>query len=177
MLARILNAPRYRSAQVAAAAAVLSMTALTATASMHQPALAYDKPTVKVDGVWARPSIGNTGKSAAYMTISNSAAKEDVLTAAKGTVSETIELHTHIKDGEIMRMRRVEGGVKVPANETVTFKPGGLHVMLIGLKSKLKVGDSFPLTLVFKEAGEVQIDVPVKKMEARGSGHHMQHKQ
>ena len=159
-----------------AVAAVLSMAALAAVTSAPNDGFAADSAAVQVDGVWARPSIGNTGKSAAYFIINNKSARGDVLTAAKGTVSKRIELHTHIKDGDVMRMRVVEGGVKVPANSTVKFKPGGLHVMLIDLTSKLKVGDSFPLTLVFQEAGEVKINVPVKKMGSADSSQHMHHK-
>lgn len=184
MFAMKLKSCPKRSMRLVAAAA-LSMGALVTLTSAPTQGLAADPASVQVDGVWARPSIGNTGKSAAYFTIQNKAAKGDVLTAAKGTVSKTIELHTHIKDGEVMRMRRVDGGIEVPANGTVKLQPGGLHVMLIDLTSKLKVGDSFPLTLVFKEAGEVKVDVPVQKMEmrgsgameTRGSGNHMQHTQ
>ncbi|MEN9416974.1 MAG: hypothetical protein RI988_594, partial [Pseudomonadota bacterium] len=70
--------------------------------------------------------------------------------------------------------------IEVPPGKTVELKPGGLHVMLIGIQKPLKVGDSFPLTLRFEKAGEVQVEVPVQAMPpagaAAGGGHHGTHR-
>lgn len=125
---------------------------------------------LRIEGAWARPSIGNLKNSAAYFVIRNGGSAGDRLVGVKGDIAKRIELHTTIKDGNIMRMRPVEGGVSVPKGGEVTFKPGGYHVMLIGLKTKLAVGRKFPLTLIFEKQGEVLLNVPVAKPGgARGS--------
>lgn len=133
-------------------------------------AYAGDGPMIK--GAWARPSIGSTGNSAAYMKVMNHGDAADRLVDAKSDVARKTELHTHIMEGNVAKMRRVEGGVEVPAKGDVEFKPGGLHVMLIGLKSKLAEGDSFPLTLVFEKKGEVVVDVKVQKGAGKSNGGH-----
>jgi periplasmic copper chaperone A len=81
-----------------------------------------------------------------------------------------IELHTHIMDGDVMRMREMEGGIPLPPGETVKLQPGGFHIMLLGLKQGLAAGSRFPLTLTFEKAGSVQVDVPVEAMGSMGPG-------
>ena len=143
---------------------------MTASSLLFSAAYAADGPMIME--AWARPSIGSTGNSAAYMKVMNHGDAADRLVDAKSDVARKTELHTHIMEDNIARMRRVEGGVEVPAKGNVEFKPGGLHVMLIGLKSKLAEGDSFPLTLVFEKKGEVVVDVKVQKSAGKSNGGH-----
>lgn len=115
---------------------------------------------LKVEDAWARPGIPG-GNSAAYFVIQNGGAA-DVLLSASGNVASAVELHiSKMQDGTMMMEQQEK--VDVPANSAVEFKPGGLHVMLISLPKELKAGDSFPLTLRFQNAGEIQINVPVKE--------------
>lgn len=117
---------------------------------------------------WARSTVGD-GAGAAYLTIDNTGAKPDRLTGASSPVAKTTELHTHVRDGDVMRMRRVDA-IEVPAKATTTLQPGGLHVMFLGLAKPLAAGGSFPLTLRFAEAGEVTVTVNVKDMAAMTGG-------
>jgi copper(I)-binding protein len=71
-----------------------------------------------------------------------------------------------------MRMREA-GPLEVPANGKLTLAPGGLHIMLMGLKKPLAAGSSFPLTLQFEKAGEVKVEVQVES--AIPPGHEMKH--
>jgi periplasmic copper chaperone A len=121
-------------------------------------ALAAD---ITVDDPFARASAGPAKAGAAFMTLKNTGPTGDVLTGASAPVAQQAELHAHIKDGDVMRMREVEQ-VDVPAGGTVRLEPGGLHVMLIGLKAPLKEGETFPLTLTFAKAGTMTVQVPVK---------------
>jgi len=123
--------------------------------------------SVAVTGAWARASVGRNG--AAFLTLTNHGKAEDRLVAAEADVSKRVELHTHIRDGNIMRMRQVDH-IAVASGKTVTLKPGGLHVMFLGLTRKLKKGESFPLTLVFEKAGKMKITVPVKGIGAMKGG-------
>lgn len=119
----------------------------------------YKAGDLSIASPWARPTQAANG--AAYFTVTNAGKGEDTLLSAQSPVAGTVEVHEHIKDGDVMRMRPVQGGVKVPAGATVPFKPGGYHVMLINLKQKLEVGQAFPLTLNFAKAGAVNVEVKV----------------
>ena len=106
---------------------------------------------------------------AAFMVIENSG-EADRLVAASSDVAKKTELHTHIKDGDVMKMRRVDG-IDVPAQGMARLQPGGLHVMLIGLHAPLREEEKFPLTLQFDKAGEMTVEVEVKDAGAMGSMH------
>lgn len=127
---------------------------------------------LKIDHPFARASAGPARNGAAYMTLHNTGDADDTLVAAAADVSERIELHEHIMDDGVMRMREVDGGIAVPAGGTAVLEPGGLHIMLLGLHAPLLEGESFPLTLTFERAGEVTVDVAVEAPGAMGhTGH------
>jgi periplasmic copper chaperone A len=115
--------------------------------------------TVKVEGAWARPTVQGQAAGGGFLKITGGAAA-DKLVAASASVSKTVELHTMVMEGDVMRMREI-GAIEVPAGKTVELKPGGLHVMFIGIDKPLKNGDSFPLTLRFEKAGEVKVEMKV----------------
>lgn len=129
-------------------------------------ALAAD---VNVTQPWARATPAPGGAGAAFMTITNTGDSADTLVKAATPVANVAELHTHTMEGGVMRMTAVPA-VEVPASGAATLAPGGLHVMLIGLKAPLTEGSSFPLTLTFAHAGEVTVTVPVLAPGAMGPG-------
>ena len=118
---------------------------------------------------WARASLGQTPNSAAYMTLATTGAEPDRLIGGSTPVAERVELHTHVMEGGIAKMRQADGIEIVPGAPTV-LEPGGPHVMLSGLTQKLEAGATVPLTLVFEHAGEVTLDVPVEGVMARLPG-------
>ncbi len=126
-------------------------------------ALAAD---IDVGGVWARASAGVARAGAAFMTIENRGGADDALVAAHATVSDAVELHTHVHEGGVMKMRKIDR-IPVPAASRVELKPGGLHVMFIGLKRPLKEGETFSLALDFEKGGRVLVPVTVKGVGAR----------
>ena len=109
------------------------------------------------------------------MTITNHGATDDTLIDASAPVSQRIELHTHIMDDGVMWMREIEGGIPVPAGATVDLQPGGLHVMLIGLEQPLVEGETFPMTLVFEQAGAVDVVVSIEDITAGAEHGHQGH--
>lgn len=123
------------------------------------------KGNLTISDPFARASAGRAKAGAAFLTITN-AGPTDRLIAARADVSEHVELHTHIMDGDVMRMRQVPNVEVVGGGETA-LAPGGLHIMLIGLNAPLMEGDSFPLTLIFERAGDVEIEVPVLTVGAQ----------
>ncbi len=148
-----------------AVALVLTLAATTAASADHQKTGMHTGPAVTVAKAWARASIGKNG--AAYFTLVNTGKTSVKLVGVTADVARRAELHTHKMDGDIMRMRPLEN-IVVPAGASVTLKPGGHHVMLMGLTRKLKEGDSFPLTAVFEKAGKIQISVKIGKIGAAG---------
>jgi copper(I)-binding protein len=122
------------------------------------PAFAQGDGPVHVTDAKSRPTApGGTG--VVYMTVVSSA--DDSITGLTTPIADKAEMHRTVKgDGGIMRMEPVDA-LPLKANDAVTFGPGGLHVMLTGLKKPLAAGDSFPLTLTFAHAGPVTITVSV----------------
>lgn len=139
---------------------------LAVALTLAVPAWAGD---ISVSGAWSRASAGMARAGAGFMTITNAGAGADRLLSAATPVSETAELHTHIKDGDVMRMRQVEA-IEVPAGQSVALQPGGLHVMLMSLKEPLKEGQTFDLTLTFEKAGAMTVPVTVMGAGAMGAG-------
>jgi copper(I)-binding protein len=138
--------------------------------SGHGDAASMSKTmSVKVTNAWARASAKSAKAGAAYLTLENAGDAADKLVSASTPVSGRAELHTHIKDGNVMRMREVQH-IEVGPHAKVSLKPGGLHVMLMDLKGPLEKGSHFPLTLVFEKAGPVTVEVAIQAAGAMGSG-------
>ena len=95
-----------------------------------------------VEGVWARPGLMN-GNSAVYFIVNNPTGEADRLLAARGEVAEKVELHLSAMNEDGVMQMQMQKDVPVPAKDSVAFKQGGLHVMLINLDSPLEVGNSF----------------------------------
>jgi copper(I)-binding protein len=118
------------------------------------PALAGDLE-ISDSVIRTTPKVG-----AGFLTIKNATGQDDRLIGAQADIAKTVELHTHVKDGEVMRMRRVDA-IPVPAGGVAELKPGGDHVMFINLTRPLAEGQKVAVTLVFEKAGKKQIEVPV----------------
>ncbi|MEL6337244.1 MAG: copper chaperone PCu(A)C [Pseudomonadota bacterium] len=121
----------------------------------------FTQGDLMVDHPWARPNIPNR-PTAAYAEIMNAGTEADRLIAASSPAFGRIELHTTTREGDVMKMERVEG-IEVPAGGSASLEPGGLHIMLFDAVEILKEGASFPLTLTFENAGEVVVVVNVEK--------------
>lgn len=143
-------------------------------ATLAAPAFAHDYTAgpLKIGHPWARATVAATG--GAFLSIENTGTAPDRLLRASSDVAGKVELHTHIKDGDVMRMRAVEA-IDLPAGQKVMLQPGGYHIMLFGLKRPLKEGERFPLTLEFEKAGTLQVEIAVDKPGAGApatGGHH-----
>jgi copper(I)-binding protein len=119
----------------------------------------------EVTNAWARATPGKAETGAAYLTIRSPIA--DRLVAVASPVAKKAELHTMSMSGTVMEMRPV-AGIDIPVGQPVTLKPGGEHVMLMGLNHPLQEGQSFPLTLTFEKGGTRTISVSIQKAGASG---------
>jgi len=142
--------------------------ALTATFLASQAAIAGD---IQITKPWARASAGQAKAGAAFLAIANTGTDDDRLVAARADVSRKTELHTHIKEGDLMKMRQVEA-IDVPAGKTVALQPGGLHVMFMGLNAPMENGAEIEVTFTFETASPLTVTIPVD-LDRMPEGHSM----
>lgn len=134
-------------------------------------AVAEGPAAVKVTGAYARAVPPGQPNSAAFMTLTNGSAEPRALVSASSPVAGTVELHTHSLVDGMMQMRKIER-IEVPAGKTVELAPGGLHVMLIGLKQPLDPGSKVDLTLSFDDGSKAQVEAAVRTVAPMKSMQH-----
>ncbi len=136
---------------------------LVLTISVLLSACAAQKE-IEIREAWARPAAqGENG--AIYLVIYNHTREVVELTGVSSEVAEAVEMHESRMEGDVMQMHRLES-VPLQANAETAFEPGGLHIMLIGIKKDLKAGDQIVITLHFKNLEEISVTVPVREMPA-----------
>jgi copper(I)-binding protein len=140
-----------------------------AAALLVSAAAAAQTANVEITNAWARATPAGAENGAAYLTIVSPSG--DRLTGASSPVAKKAELHQAAMEGGVMTMREVPA-LDLPAGQPVTLKPGGLHMMLLGLKQPLRAGQSVPLTLQFEKAGTRQVAAAVAKIGAAGPPGH-----
>jgi hypothetical protein len=139
---------------VLALAAPIAMLAFAAPIGRAQAAAAGGG--LNITGVWARPSVPGSDIAAAYLTITNRSPSAERLIGVSSPAAASVEMHTMDMSAGMMRMRAVDG-FDIPAGGSLELEPGGNHLMLIGLKSALRTGDKFELTLTLRAAGNVML--------------------
>ncbi len=130
------------------------------------PALAGDG--IEVSGAFARATIGRARNGAAYLVLRNTGTEDDRLVGARSAAAARVSLHTHLHEGGVARMRPVEA-IGVPAGGTAALRPGGDHLMAMGLKAPLEEGGTLALVLVFERAGEIALEIPIGPPGARAA--------
>lgn len=121
---------------------------------------------------WARASAGKAKAGVAYIQrIVNHGTSIDRLIGASTPAAKTAHLHTNVMAGGVMKMRPVKA-IEINPGEAAVLKPGGFHIMLMGLHKPLNKGDSFPLTLVFEKAGKIELSIDVDEVAAMGGMDH-----
>lgn len=141
---------------------------MLAVAAIAAHAHDYKLGAIVIDHPYARFTVAGQTAGGGFVKFDNQGGADRLLSAS-APVCERVEMHVMRMEGDVMRMRQLET-IELPAGKTVELKPGGLHLMFVGLKAPLKAGESFPLKLKFEKAGEVTVDV---KVEApRGAHQH-----
>jgi copper(I)-binding protein len=143
--------------------------AIVALSFLSLPAAARDFTAgpIIIDQPWARATAGQARNGAAFFTLTTKATTDDRLVSASSPVAEKTELHTHLHENGVMRMRKVDT-IPVQPGKPTKLEPSGFHVMLLSLKAPLKVGDVFKLDLEFEKAGKTTVEVTVRSI---GAGH------
>jgi len=117
--------------------------------------------SVEVKDAYVRHMPPTQTVTGAFMTLVNTTDSDRAAVSASSDVAETVELHTHIKDGGVMRMRQVEK-IDIPAGGSTELKPGGFHVMLIDLKKPLELGQMVDISLTFDDGSSTAFQAEVK---------------
>lgn len=152
-----------------------------ATVQAHE----YTVKDVKVEHPYARATVQAQATGAAYLTLENKGSGLDRLVSVSvpAEVAAAAQIHTMSRQGDLMKMREVDG-LDLPPATKLEMRPGnGYHIMLIGLKKPLTVGDKVPLTLTFANAGSTEVallveavkPVPASSPEPAANGAHAHH--
>jgi periplasmic copper chaperone A len=142
------------------------------TASSHSHDGMAHVGDIMIEGYWARAMLPNQPVAGGFLTLTNGGETDDRIIKAVSPRAGRMELHEMAMEGEVMKMREVEGGIAVPAGATVELKPGGLHLMFFDIAERFEEGQTVPVTLTFENAGEVAIELPVKTMSMGEGGSH-----
>lgn len=132
------------------------MLALALLAATPAFAASYRLGNIEVSQPWSRPAAAGMN-GAGYMSVSNKGTRAETLKAVETPAAARVEIHRmSMGSGGVMSMKP-EAGPTLAPGQTVAFGPSGLHLMLVGLKQPLKVGDSFPATLVFASGARLKV--------------------
>ena len=144
-----------------------ALTALLSSAGALTPALAGSEDVV-VEGAWSRASIGMNRPGAAYMTIRNTGDTPLTLIGLVTPLAMMPEIHQSKTNADGVSSMAPTDEITIAPGESVSLEPGGLHAMLMQLQTPMTEGESYPLTLLFDDGGEVTVEVPILGIAARG---------
>jgi copper(I)-binding protein len=144
---------------------LLCLLSLAAPASAHS----FKLGALEIGHPWARETAVSAKVGAGYLSVKNSGAEADRLIAVETKAAEKVEIHESINENGVAKMRPVTA-VEIPAGGDVALKPGGYHLMLMGLKEALAEGMRIPAVLVFEKSGRVEVELAVEPMGYGGPG-------
>jgi copper(I)-binding protein len=146
--------------------------ALSAAALAAQ-ARDYKLGTLEIAEPWSRATPLTAQAAGGFLAITNRGPTADRLIAARSGVADKVEIHEMKMEGSVMRMRELEAGLAIPPGATVELRPGGFHIMFMGLKAPFAKDTTVPVTLVFEKAGAIDVEFTVQAMGAQppAAGH------
>jgi copper(I)-binding protein len=130
----------------------------------------YKLGPLQISAPWTRATPKGAPVGVGYMKITNTGTTPDRLIEGSSNVADRFEVHQMSMDNGVMKMRPVMGGLEIKPGETVELKPGGLHVMFVGLKKPLQAGERVKGTLTFEKAGKIDLEYPVVPLGAQSAG-------
>jgi copper(I)-binding protein len=124
---------------------------------------------VSAEHPWTRATPPGAKTGAGFMQLKNAGAADRVV-GASSPVAGRVEMHVTVREGDVMKMREVKG-FDIPANGSFELKPGGAHLMLMGLKRPIRKGEKVPLTLRLEKGGELKLELTAEEAGARSPSH------
>ncbi|HXB79452.1 MAG TPA: copper chaperone PCu(A)C [Bradyrhizobium sp.] len=144
---------------------ILFLGALTCASASAEEVKAGD---LVITQAWSRATPGGAKVGGGYLTIENKGSTADRLIGGSADIAAKVQVHEMAMNNGVMTMRPIDKGLTIEPGKTVKLAPGGLHLMLLDLKSPLKQGDKVPLTLEFERAGKVSLSLDVQGIGAQG---------
>lgn len=138
-------------------------------------AATFQQGGLRIIEPWTRSAAAHT-TGAGYLTLTNTGRVAETLTRIETSAAARVEMHKTSMAAGIMSMKRLDNGLILRPGESVSFAPGGYHLMLIDLNKPLKAGESFPATLIFASGSRIGVVFPVKAAGS-DSADHMSHRQ
>jgi copper(I)-binding protein len=145
----------------------LVMLATAITGAVAKGADAAEAGQLLIEQAWTRATPGGAKVGAGYMSIINHGDAADRLIAGESEIAERVEIHTMTMENGVMRMRQLKEGLVLAPKSITDLKPGGYHLMFIGLKKAIKQGDSIALQLTFEKAGTVDLTLAAAAIGAK----------
>ncbi len=137
-----------------------SAASLLAGAATSSLAWGAKAGAIDISGAWSRPAPAG-GNGVGYVVLANGG-KADRLLSASAPVAGRVEIHESMVMGGKAMMHARPRGIALPAGRTVALKPESFHLMMVGLKKPLKVGETVPVTLKFEKSGQVTVSFDVR---------------
>ncbi|MDV2077264.1 copper chaperone PCu(A)C [Marinobacter xestospongiae] len=141
--------------------------ALPMLASAHD----YATGDLHIDHPWSRPTPPGVMMGAGYMVIRNEGHHDVTLVAAQSPRAGHVSIHQSRMEDGVMRMDAVDGGLVIPAGESVALKPHSYHLMLEQLDGQLTEGERIPLTLTFDGAPVLEVELAVDSLDGGTMDH------
>ena len=149
---------------------------ITTLISGNVMAADYKIGSLEIIGPWSRATPKGASTAIGYMSIKNNGTTPDRLIGGSVDFASGFQLHSMTMEGSVSKMRELKGA-DIGPGQTIEFKPGGSHVMFIGVKHPLSQGEHVNGTLIFEQAGTVQIEYDVQGVGAQTGPHDMEHMQ
>ncbi len=158
------------------AAWILAAGLLSLAAQAHE----YQAGELTIDHPWIQATPKGAPTAGGYMTITNAGSEADRLIGGSAEGAAVFEVHQMLVENNVMRMRRLDGGLEIGPGETVELKPGSFHLMLMKLETGYEEGVSIEGSLIFERAGTVPVEFKVEPIggpkgeddsAAHGHGH------
>ena len=149
----------------------LALTLALAVPALPAAAHEYKLGSLDIVEPWARATPLTAQTGGGFVVIANKSTSPDRLITAKSPAANKVEIHEMKMDGNVMRMRELDSGLEIPPGATVQMKPGGIHIMFMGLKAPFAKDAKIPVTLVFEKAGSIDVEMVVAAMGAASPAH------
>ena len=125
---------------------------------------------------WIKETIGNHKITSGYLTIENKNNFDERLESVASEISEKTQLHNMVVKNDIMKMENLNNGIVIKAKSKIDLKPGNYHIMFMKLYKPLKIINKYKVTLKFKNAGAVILEIPVHQKKSNiNTKHHNHH--
>lgn len=159
-----------RAYAIALFASVLSGLLLPSPASAHTKK--YQIGPIVIEQPWIRATPGGVAVAGGYLKVTNTGSAPDRLTGGTLPLAASVEVHEMATTDGIMKMRRLENGLEIKGGRSVELKPGGHHIMFVGLTGAIEAGKDIKGTLVFEKAGTVEVTYRVAPIGSQSAPAH-----